>query len=276
MNREISLKGKTVFITGASRGIGKAIAIKAAGGGANVVIASKTSEPHPILPGTIHDTVAEIEAIGGQALACQVDIRHEQQIAEAMVSAVEHFGGIDALINNASAINLTSTLETPMKRFDLMFSVNARGTFAASQAAIPYLLEAENPHILNISPPLNMNPQCFEGHLAYTMSKYGMSMCVLGMAAEFSDQGIAVNALWPRTSIDTAALNMVSGVVKPEQSRTPEIMADAANTILLRNSRELTGRFLIDEEVLREAGVDDFSHYAVKPGEPLFTDLFLD
>ncbi|MCP4681976.1 MAG: NAD(P)-dependent oxidoreductase [Desulfobacterales bacterium] len=275
MIQEISLKGKTVFITGASRGIGKAIAIKVAGEGANVVIAAKTSEPHPILPGTIHDTVAEIEALEGHALACQVDIRDEQQIAKAMVGAVEHFGGIDALINNASAIYLKGTLETSMKRFDLMSSVNARGTFAVSQAAIPYLLEAENPHILNISPPLNMDPQWFKGHLAYTMAKYGMSMCVLGMAAEFSDQGLAVNALWPRTSIATAALNMLNGAVKTEQSRVPEIMADAAYAILTRNSRELTGQFFVDEEVLRETGVKDFSHYAVKPGEPLFSDLFI-
>jgi citronellol/citronellal dehydrogenase len=191
-----------------------------------------------------------------------------------MAEAAEHFGGIDVLVNNASAINLTSTLETPMKRFDLMFSINVRGTFATSQAAIPYLLKAENPHMLNISPPLNMDPKWFRDHLAYTMSKYGMSMCVLGMATEFSAQGLAVNALWPKTAIATAALRMTGGV-KPEQSRTPEIMADAAYIILSHNSSELTGQFLIDEHVLREAGVEDFSQYTVKPGEILYPDLFL-
>lgn len=271
-----SLKGKTVFITGASRGIGKAIALRIAREGANVVIAAKSAEPHPKLPGTIYDTADEIVSCGGRALACQVDIRDEERVAAVMTQAAQHFGGIDALVNNASAISLTGTLHTPMNRFDLMFSVNVRGTFAVSQAAIPYLLKSENPHILNISPPLNMHPRWFKDHLAYTMAKYGMSMCVLGMAAEFGDQGIAVNALWPKTSIATAALKMTHGQVKPEQSRTPEIMADAAHIILTQDSRRLTGRFLIDEEVLRENGVEDFSHYAVKPGSPLFTDLFLD
>jgi len=269
------LKGKTVFITGASRGIGKAIALRVAREGANVVVAAKTVKPHRVLRGTIHDTVSEIEALGSQAIACPLDIRDEQQLGEVMVEAADHFGGIDVLINNASAINLTGTLETSMKRFDLMFSVNVRGTFATSQAAIPYLLEAENPHILNISPPLNMDVRWFRDHLAYTMAKYGMSMCVLGMAREFSKQGLAVNALWPKTAIATAALRMTGGV-KPEQARTPEIMADAAYIILAHNSRELIGQFLIDEEVLREAGVEDFSQYAVKPGEPLYSDLFLD
>jgi len=276
MSQRNRLKGKTVFITGASRGIGKAIAVRVAREGANVVIAAKTAKPHPILPGTIYDTASEVEALGGRAMACQLDIRDEQQIAEVMANAAENFGGIDVLVNNASAISLTGTLETPMKRFDLMFSVNVRGTFAASQAAIPYLLVAENSHILNIAPPLNMNPRWSKNHLAYTMAKYGMSMCVLGMAAEFSDQGLAVNALWPKTSIATAALKMLGGAVKPEQSRTPEIMADAAYIILTSNSRELTGRFLIDEDVLRETGIEDFSQYAVKPGNPLFPDLYLD
>ncbi len=271
-----SLKGKTVFITGSSRGIGKTIAMKVAREGANVVIAAKTVEPHPVLPGTIHDTVSEIEDMGGHGFACQLDLRDELQIAEVMSKAVEHFGGIDALINNASAISLTGTLETPVKRFDLMFAVNVRGTYAASQAAIPYLLKSDNPHILNISPPLNMNPKWFKDHVAYTMAKYGMSMCVLGMAQEFSDQGLAVNALWPKTSIATAALKMTGGATTPEQSRIPEIMADAACTILTRNSRELNGQFLIDEEVLREEGVEDFSNYAVNPSMPLFPDLFLD
>jgi citronellol/citronellal dehydrogenase len=270
-----SLKGKTVFITGASRGIGKAIALRVAREGANVVVAAKTIKPHRVLSGTIYDTVSEIEALGSHAIACPLDIRDEQQIAAVMAKAVEHFGGIDLLVNNASAINLTGTLETSMKRFDLMFSVNARGTFATSQAAIPYLLKADNPHILNISPPLNMDVRWFRDHLAYTMAKYGMSMCVLGMAKEFSKQGLSVNALWPKTAIATAALRMTGGV-KPEQARTPEIMADAAYIILAHNSRELTGQFLIDEEVLRETGVEDFSQYAVKPGESLYSDLFLD
>ena len=269
-----SLEGKTVFITGASRGIGKAIALRVAREGANVVVAAKTVKPHRVLSGTIHDTVSEIESLGSHAIACPLDIRDEQQTAAVMAKAVEHFGGIDVLVNNASAINLTGTLETTMKRFDLMFSVNVRGTFATSQAAMPYLLKAENPHILNISPPLNMDPRWFKDHLAYTMAKYGMSMCVLGMAMEFSGQGLAVNALWPKTMIATAALRMTGGV-KPEQGRTPEIMADAACIILTHKSRELTGQFLIDEEVLREAGVEDFSQYAVKPGEPLYSDLFL-
>ena len=270
------LEGKTIFITGASRGIGKAIALRVAREGANVVVAAKTAEPHPRLPGTIHDTASEVEALGGQAMVCQMDIRDELQIANAMDRAVAHFGGIDVLINNASAINLTGTLGTPMKRFDLMFSVNVRGTFAASQAAIPHLLKAINPHILNISPPLNMRPQWFKDYTAYTMSKYGMSMCVLGMSAEFAEQGLAVNALWPKTAIATAALNMLDGAIKPDQCRTPEIMADAACVILARNSHGFTGKFLIDEEVLREAGVGDFAHYAVKPGVPLAPDLYLD
>jgi len=271
-----SLKGKTVIITGASRGIGKAIAMRVAREGANVVIAAKTVEPHPVLPGTIYDTVSEIENIGGHAFACQLDIRNELQIAKVMKKAVEHFGGIDALVNNASAISLTGTLETSMKRFDLMFSVNVRGTYAASQAAIPYLLKSGNPHILNISPPLNMNPKWFKDHVAYTMAKYGMSMCVLGMAQEFSSQGLAVNALWPMTSIATVALKMTGGSIQPEQSRTPEIMSDAVYAVLTRNSRELSGQFLIDEEVLREEGIEDFSNYAVNPHVPLFPDLFLE
>ncbi len=271
-----SLKGKTVFITGSSRGIGKAIAMRVAREGANVVIAAKTVAPHPVLPGTIYDTVSEIEGMGGHAFACQLDLRDELQIAEVMTEAVEHFGGIDALVNNASAISLTGTLETPVKRFDLMFSVNVRGTYAASQAAIPYLLKSDNPHILNISPPLNMNPKWFKDHVAYTMAKYGMSMCVLGMSQEFSDKGLAVNALWPKTSIATAALKMTGGATTPEQSRTPEIMADAVYAVLNRNSRELNGQFLIDEDVLREEGVEDFSNYAVNPDAPLFPDLFLD
>ena len=270
-----SLKGKTLFITGGSRGIGLAIAKRAAADGANVAIAAKTAKPHPKLPGTIYTAVEEIEAAGGHGLALQVDIREEQEIAAAMKKTAQEFGGIDILVNNASAINLTGTVETRMKRFDLMFGVNVRGTFAASQAAIPYLKESSNPHILTLSPPLNMDAKWFKRHTAYTMSKYGMSMCVLGMAEEFRDDGIAVNALWPKTVIATAALAMLGGIVKPENCRKPEIMADAARAVLMRNAREATGNFYIDEAVLREEGVENFDDYAVQPGQPLAPDLFL-
>ncbi len=270
-----TLAGKTLFITGASRGIGKAIALRAAGDGANVVIAAKTTEPHPKLPGTIHSAADEVQAAGGRALAMPVDVRDEAQIRAAVERAVAHFGGIDALVNNASAINLTGTLDTPMKRFDLMWSVNARATFACSQACIPHLRRAPNPHVLNLSPPLNLDPRWLRGHCAYTISKYGMSLCVLGMAEEFRADGVAVNALWPRTVIATAALAMLGGWVGAEQCRRPEIVADAAHWILSQDSRACTGNFFLDEEVLGAAGVADFSHYAVRPGEPLLTDLFL-
>lgn len=276
MVADTRLNGKTIFITGGSRGIGLAIAKRAASEGANIVIAAKTVKPHPKLPGTIYTAAEEIEAAGGRALPLQVDIREESEIAAAMKKASQEFGGIDVLINNASAINLTGTLETPMKRFDLMFDVNVRGTFAASQAAIPYLLESSNPHILTLSPPLNLDPKWFRQHTAYTMSKYGMSMCVLGMAAEFAEQGIAVNALWPRTVIATAALAMLGGLVKPENCRKPEILADAAVAILKRDAKTHTGNFYIDDEVLREEGITDLEHYAVEPGKPLAPDLFLD
>jgi citronellol/citronellal dehydrogenase len=269
------LKGKTLFISGGSRGIGLAIALRAARDGANVVIAAKTTEPHPKLPGTIHTAAQEIEAAGGKALPMQTDIREEDQVLHAVEAAVERFGGIDILVNNASAISLTPTLETPMKRFDLMMGINLRGTYLCSRACLPYLKKAKNPHILTLSPPLNLNPQWFKPHVAYTIAKYGMSMCVLGMAEEFRQDGVAVNALWPRTTIATAALQIIPGA-KPELGRTPEIMADAAHHILTRDSRSLTGRFLIDEDVLREAGVADFERYAVKPGEKLRIDLFLD
>ena len=269
------LRGKTLFITGASRGIGKAIALRAAADGANIVIAAKTTEPHPKLPGTIYSAAEEIEAAGGTALPLQVDIRDEEQVAEAVRKTVETFGGIDVLVNNASAINLTGTLQTPMKRFDLMWSVNARGTFVCSQACIPHLEKAANPHILTLSPPLNLDPKWFKNHTAYTMSKYGMSLCVLGMSEEFRKAGIAVNALWPRTVIATAALAMLGGAVPPENCRRPEIMADAAHAILTRDSRSTTGSFFIDEEVLTQAGMTDFEKYAVEPGKPLMTDLFL-
>jgi len=269
------LKGKTLFITGASRGIGKAIALRAAADGANIAIAAKTAEPHPKLPGTIHSAAQEIEAAGGRALPLQVDIRDEDQVLAAVARTVETFGGIDILINNASAINLTGTLETPMKRFDLMWGVNARGTYLCSQACIPHLKKAANPHILTLSPPLNLDPKWFAHHVAYTIAKYGMSLAVLGMAEEFKADGIAVNALWPRTVILTAALAMLGGLTPPENCRKPEIVADAAHVILTRGSREQTGRFLIDEDVLREAGVGDFERYAVAPGKPLHPDLFL-
>jgi citronellol/citronellal dehydrogenase len=269
------LQGKTLFITGASRGIGKAIALRAAADGANVAIAAKTAEPHPKLPGTIYSAAEEIEAAGGRALPLQVDIRDESQVLAAVAKTVETFGGIDVLVNNASAISLTSTLETPMKRFDLMWGVNARGTYLCSQACIPHLRKAANPHILTLSPPLNLDPQWFAHHVAYTIAKYGMSLCVLGMAEEFKPDGIAVNALWPRTVVHTAALAMLGGMSPPENCRKPEIVADAAHLILTRDSREQTGRFLIDEDVLREAGVSDFERYAVAPGKPLHPDLFL-
>jgi citronellol/citronellal dehydrogenase len=269
------LRGKTLFITGASRGIGKAIALRAAADGANVAVAAKTAEPHPKLPGTIHTAAEEVEAAGGQALAVQVDIREEGQVRAAVEKTVETFGGIDILVNNASAINLTGTLETPMKRFDLMWGVNARGTFLCSQACIPFLQKASNPHILTLSPPLNLDPKWFKGHVAYTIAKYGMSLCVLGMAEEFREDGIAVNALWPRTVIATAALAMLGGLIPPESCRRPEIVADAAHAILTRDSRSCTGNFFIDDEVLAVAGVTDLERYAVQPGGRLVPDLFL-
>jgi citronellol/citronellal dehydrogenase len=269
------LKGKTLFVTGGSRGIGLAIALRAARDGANVVIAAKTDQPHPKLPGTIHTAAQEIEQAGGKALAVQTDIRDEDQVLRAVEVTAERFGGIDILVNNASAISLTGTLDTPMKRVDLMLGVNLRGTYLCSRAVIPYLKKAANPHILTLSPPLNMNPQWFKPHTAYTIAKYGMSMCVLGMAEEFRGDGIAVNALWPRTIIATAALQIIPGA-NPALGRKPEIMADAAHAILTRNSRSVTGRFLIDEEVLREAGIRDFSAYAVDPRQKLLPDLFLD
>jgi len=270
-----SLKGKTLFITGGSRGIGLAIGLRAAADGANVVIAAKTTEPIPKLPGTIFSSAREIEAAGGQCLPVQCDIREEAQIAKAVASAVERFGGIDILVNNASAISLTGTMETPMKRFDLMFGINVRGTYAASQACIPHLAKAANPHILSLASPINLNPRWFKRHVAYTMAKYGMSMCVLGMAEEFREAGIAVNALWPRTLIATAALQMVPGV-DTTRARKPEIIADAAHWILTRPSRECSGNFFLDDEVLRKAGVTDLAKYAVDPAKSPLPDIFLD
>jgi citronellol/citronellal dehydrogenase len=276
----MSLKNKTLFISGASRGIGLAIAVRAARDGANVAIAAKSDQPHPKLPGTIHTAAAEIEAAGGKALPMQVDIRDENAVAEAAKKTAERFGGIDILVNNASAISLSGTMETPMKRFDLMFGVNVRGTFVCSQACIPYLKQSakagRNPHILNLSPPLSMKTRWFAPHVAYTMAKYGMSMCVLGMAEEFRHEGIAVNALWPRTVIATAALNIIP-LADPKRGRKPEIMADAAHAILTRDSRTCTGNFFIDDEVLAQAGVRDMDQYAVTPGNRDFLpDFFVD
>lgn len=271
-----SLKDKTVFITGGSRGIGKAIALRAARDGANIIIAAKSDKPHPKLPGTIYSVAEEIENAGGRALPLKLDVRDEQAVLETVNKAVGHFGGLDILINNASAIALTKTLDTPMRSFDLMHSVNVRGTFACSRACLSHLMKAENPHILNLSPPLNLDPLWFRDHLAYTMSKYGMSMCVLGMAAEFSSKGVAVNALWPRTVIYTAAISVLGDVVKADNCRTPGIMADAAHEILCRDSKITSGNFFLDEDVLRTAGVKDFDHYAVNAGQPLMKDLFLD
>jgi citronellol/citronellal dehydrogenase len=275
----MNLKGKTIFISGASRGIGLAIVKRAAADGANIAIAAKTVEPNPKLPGTIHTAAAEIEAAGGKALAIQCDIRDEEQVVAAAKRTAEAFGGIDILVNNASAINLTPTEATPMKRFDLMMGVNARGTFLCTQACLPYLKQSgerkRNPHVLTLSPPLNMEARWFAPHVAYTMAKYGMSMCVLGHAEEFRSYGIGVNALWPRTVIQTAALQMIPGI-QPEHCRSPEIMADAAYAVLTADAATTTGNFFIDEEVLKKAGVTDFGRYSVVPGSrQLLPDLFL-
>ncbi|KAL0963206.1 hypothetical protein UPYG_G00351120 [Umbra pygmaea] len=268
------LAGKTLFITGASRGIGKAIALKAARDGANVVIAAKTAQAHPKLPGTIYTAAEEIEALGGRALPCIVDVRDEKQIGNAVEQAVQKFGGIDILVNNASAINLTGTLETPMKKVDLMLGVNLRGTYLTSKLCIPHLLKSKSAHILNLSPPLNLNPIWFKNHTAYTMAKYGMSMCVLGMAEEFRGS-IAVNALWPKTAIHTAAMDMLGGEGVSEQCRNVDIMSDAAYAILSKPPT-YTGNFIIDEEILKTEGIKDFDIYAVSPGKSLMPDFFLD
>ncbi|KAG3287728.1 hydroxysteroid dehydrogenase-like protein 2 isoform X1 [Ictidomys tridecemlineatus] len=268
------LAGCTVFITGASRGIGKAIALKAAKDGANIVIAAKTTQSHPKLSGTIYTAAEEIEAAGGRALPCVVDVRDEQQINDAVEKAVEKFGGIDILVNNASAISLTNTLETPTKRVDLMMSVNTRGTYLTSKACIPFLKKSKIAHILNLSPPLNLNPMWFKQHCAYTIAKYGMSMCVLGMAEEFRGE-IAVNALWPRTAIHTAAMDMLGGSGVESQCRKVDIIADAAYSIF-KKPKSFTGNFVIDENILKEEGIKNFDIYAVKPGQPLLPDFFLD
>ena len=271
-----SLKNKTVFITGASRGIGRAIALRAALDGANIAIAAKTDHPHPKLPGTIHTVAEEVEQAGGRALPLKLDIRDSERVRLAVDKAATHFGGIDILVNNASAIYLEDTLHLSMKRLGLMIDVNLKGSFSCSQACLPYLQKAKNPHILNLSPPLSFSPRWFKQHAAYTISKYAMSMCVLGMAEEFRNRRVAVNALWPRTVIDTAALSMLKGRVKAENCRTARIVADAAHAILIRSSRSCSGNFFIDEEVLAEEGIADLSHYARNPDAPLYSDLFID
>jgi citronellol/citronellal dehydrogenase len=271
-----NLENKVIFITGASRGIGREIALRCAKDGANIVIAAKSAEAHPVLPGTIFSVANEIEQAGGKALPLQVDVRDENTLTNAIAKTIETFGGIDILINNASAINMSSTIDIPMKRFDLIFSVNARATFMCSKLCVPHLKNATNPHILNLSPPLNMHAKWFKDHLAYTMSKYGMSMCTLGMAEEFKNLGIAVNSLWPKTLIATAAISENFPKEFYQASRKPSIVADAAYAILTSNSREVTGNFFIDEVILRQRGVQDFQDYSLNSNVPLFPDLFLE
>ena len=269
------LRGKTLFITGASRGIGLAIALRAARDGANIAVVAKSAVANPKLPGTIHSAAKAIEEAGGRALAIQCDIREEDQVRAAVAATVATFGGIDILVNNASAIWLRGTLDTPMKRFDLMQQVNARGTFLCSQACLPELLKAANPHILTLAPPPTLDPKWWGPHTAYTLAKMGMSFVTIGLAAEFGPKGVAVNALWPRTVIATDAIKMIPGVSEA-QCRTPEILADAAHAILTTPSHELCGRFVIDEDILAEHGITDLSGYAVDPSQSLLTDLYLD
>jgi citronellol/citronellal dehydrogenase len=272
-----SLQGKTMFLSGASRGIGLAIAIRAAKDGANVIIAAKTAEPHPKLPGTIYTAADEIRAAGGEALAVVCDIRSEEQVEGAVRIGVEKFGGIDICVNNASAISLEPTTRTTMRRFDLMQQVNTRGTFLVSKTCVPHLEKSDNPHILNMSPPLNMDEKWFAPHVAYSIAKYGMSLCVLGMAGEFREKGIAVNALWPRTTIATAAVqNLLGGDEIVRRSRKPEILADAAHIILSKPAREFTGNFCIDDEILESAGITDLAGYAVDPSAMLVPDFFVE
>jgi len=271
-----NLQGKTLFITGASRGIGLAIGLRAARDGANVAVVAKTDQPHPKLPGTVHTAVEEINQTGGKGIACLCDIRFEEQVQAAVDKTVKTFGGIDVLVNNASAIQLTGTAATDMKRYDLMHHINTRGTFMCSKLCLPHLLKGDNPHILNLSPPLNMETRWFAPHVAYTMAKFGMSMCVLGMAGEFKDKGVGVNALWPKTAIATAAVrNLMGGDEIVKKSRKPEIMADAAHAILTRDSRSCTGNFFVDEDVLKESGVTDLDQYSVTPGSDLLPDFFV-
>jgi len=272
----MSLKGKTLFISGASRGIGLAIAVRAARDGANVAIAAKTAEPNPKLPGTIYTAAQDIEKAGGKALAVLCDIRFEEQVQAAVEQTVAKFGGIDICVNNASAISLTGTLQTDMKRYDLMNGINARGTYLVSRTCIPHLRRAANPHVLNLSPPLDMSPKWFKGHTAYSMAKYGMSMCVLGMAAEFADEGIAFNALWPRTGIATAAIrNALAGDEGMKHCRTVDILSDAAYMIFNKKAKEFTGNFLIDDTFLAANGVTDFDKYRVDPTKDLMPDFFV-
>ena len=271
-----NLTNKTLFISGASRGIGLAIAKRAAQDGANIILAAKTAEPHPKLPGTIYTAAEEIEEAGGKAFPVLCDVRYEEQLETAVKNGADHFGGIDICVNNASAIQLTNTLQTDMKRYDLMNQINARGTFLTSKKCIPYLLKSENPHILNLSPPLDMNSKWFSNHVAYSIAKFGMSLCVLGMAEEFKEKGIAVNALWPRTAIATAAVkNILGGDELVKVSRTPEIMADAAYVILTKDSKDFTGNFCIDDNLLADNGVTDFSKYAEVPFSQLAPDFFV-
>jgi citronellol/citronellal dehydrogenase len=271
-----TLKDRVLFITGASRGIGLAIGLRAARDGAKVAIAAKTAEPHPKLPGTIFTAAKEIEAAGGQALPLTCDIRSEEQVQAAVQKTVETFGGIDICVNNASAISLTDTLSTPMKKYDLMNGINARGTYLVSQACLPHLLQGRNPHILNLGPPLNMKAKWFAGHVAYTMAKYGMSLCTLGMAEEFHGQ-VAVNSLWPRTVIGTAAVqNLLGGDATMRASRLPSIMGDAAHAVLTKDFHTHTGHFLIDDDVLKAEGVTDFSRYASAPGVDPLPDFFIE
>ena len=272
----MSLKNKTLFISGASRGIGLAIALKAARDGANIAIAAKTAQPHPKLEGTIYTSAEEIEKSGGKALPLVCDIRFEEQVQDAVAKTVARFGGVDICVNNASAIQLTGTLQTDMKRYDLMHQINTRGTYLVSRTCIPHLKHAANPHVLMLSPPLDMNPKWFAGHTAYTMAKYGMSMCVLGMAAEFADEGIAFNALWPRTGVATAAIrNALAGDEGMKHCRTPEILADAAYLVFNKPAKSFTGNFLIDDSFLAENGVTDFDRYRVDPTRDLMPDFFV-
>ncbi len=275
MDRD-TLRGRTLFITGASRGIGKAIALRAAREGAQIVVVAKTVEPHPKLAGTIHSAVEEIEAAGGKGLACAADIRYEDQVQNAVDKAIERFGGIDIVVNNASAIFLAGTADTPLKRFDLMQAVNSRATFLVTQRCLPHLLRASNPHVLTIAPPLDLDPKWFAPHVAYTISKYGMSLCVLGMAEEFRERGVAVNGLWPATVIATDAVrNLLGGDLVIRRSRKPQIMADAARSVLVRDSRTCSGNFFLDEEVLKSEGVTDFRPYQIDPEVEPLSDIFV-
>lgn len=272
----MNLKGKTILITGASRGIGQSIALKCAKDGANIVIAAKSADPHPKLPGTIYSVAKEVEAAGGQALALQVDVRDENQVANMAKAAAEKFGGIDVLVNNAGAIRLTNTEMTPAKSFDLMMGINTRATFLASQACLPYLEKAENPHILNLSPPISLKPKWLENNLAYTITKYGMSMCTLGMSSEFRERKIAVNSMWPKTAVYTAAITWMMGEDAKKNCRKPEVVSDAAYALFCTPSTEVTGQFLYDEDFLRSRSVTDFEQYACVPGGELLPDFYVE